>query len=40
MDQMIDNVGLAAIQAVIDQNDAVAANQLLLEFLSPTNQSK
>ena len=37
LDQMIDTVGLEHIQSIIDKNDAVAANQLMIDFWSATS---
>lgn len=37
LDRMIDSVGLAHIQSIIDKNDAVAANQLMIDFWSATS---
>ncbi|MFC6181804.1 sugar phosphate isomerase/epimerase family protein [Lactiplantibacillus daowaiensis] len=35
LDQLIDQIGLPAIEKVIAQNDAIAAHQLMMQFLSP-----
>ncbi|MBC6307732.1 sugar phosphate isomerase/epimerase, partial [Listeria booriae] len=37
LNAMIDNVGLAYIQTIIDKNDAVEANKLMLQFLTSSN---
>lgn len=37
LDKMIDNLGLDYIQSIIDKNDAVEANQLMIDFWSATN---
>lgn len=36
-DQMINDMGLDHIQSIIDQNDAVAANQLMMAFFTVSN---
>lgn len=37
LNKMIDQVGLNHIQTIIDKNDAIEANQLMLEFLTSSN---
>ena len=39
-DQIIDTVGLEYIQSIIDQNDAVAANELMTSFFSVSTKQK
>ncbi|MGM0216156.1 sugar phosphate isomerase/epimerase family protein [Enterococcus sp. AZ109] len=37
LDKMIDHLGLDYIQSIIDKNDAVEANQLMIDFWSAAN---
>lgn len=40
LDKLIDNLGLDYIQSIIDSNDAIKANNLMLQFLKGKNEGK